>query len=92
MHRFDANITGKQRNGYIGMPRGDPNGEIGIEQVADNAVTKKSSAAKYSHASRRHSPKVPCWLPLSYSPYSSASRPQQASTGPGAIGPRQREV
>jgi len=68
MHRFDPNITGKQRKGYIGMPRGDPNIEIGIEQMADNAVAKKSSAAKYSHASRRHSSKVPRWLSLSYSP------------------------
>ena len=55
MHKFDAgNITGKQRKGDIGMPRGDPNGEIGIEQMADNAAAEKSSAAKYSHASRRH--------------------------------------
>jgi hypothetical protein len=37
---------------------GDPNSEIGIEQMANNAVAKKSSAAKYSHASRRRRPKV----------------------------------
>ena len=83
---------GKQRKGYIGMPRGDPNIEIGIAQMADNAVAKKSSAAKYSHASRRHSPRVPRWLSLSYWPYSSANRTQQASTGSGAIGRRRREV
>ncbi len=46
------------------MPRGDPNGEIGIEQMADNAAAEKSSAAKYSHASRRHNPKIPRRFPL----------------------------
>jgi hypothetical protein len=36
------------------MPRGDPNGEIGIVQVVDNAAAEKAGAAKYRHAWRRH--------------------------------------
>jgi hypothetical protein len=40
--------------GPIWMARGDPNREIGIEQMADNAAAEKSSAAKYGHASRIH--------------------------------------
>src|SRR5215469_3832627 len=77
MHRFDAgNITGKQRKGYFGMPRGDPNGEIGIAQMADNLATEKSSAAKYGHALRRHNPRVPRRPCLSYSHYSSSDRPK----------------
>ena len=79
MHGFDAgNITGKQGKGYFGMPRGDPNGEIGIAQMPDNAAAEKSIPAKYSHPSRRHNPKVPRRLPLSYSPYASSNRPKQA--------------
>src|SRR5437588_6270169 len=39
------------------MPRGDPNSEIGILQMADNAAAEKSGAAKYGHASRRHTRK-----------------------------------
>ena len=36
--RFNAgNIAGKQRTAPIGMPRSDPNGEIGVVQMADNA-------------------------------------------------------
>jgi hypothetical protein len=38
--------------GPIWMPRGAPNSEIGIEQMADDVAAKKSSAAKYSHASQ----------------------------------------
>jgi hypothetical protein len=41
MYTFDAgNIAGKQRIGAIGMARGDPNGEIGIAQMADNAASR----------------------------------------------------
>ena len=29
----------------MGMPRGDPNGDIGIAQMADNAAAEKSNAA-----------------------------------------------
>ena len=32
--------------GPVGMPRGDPNGEIAIEQAADNVAAEKSRAAK----------------------------------------------
>jgi hypothetical protein len=32
------------------MPRGDPNGEIGIVQMAYNAAAEKAGAAKYRHA------------------------------------------
>jgi hypothetical protein len=39
--------------GSIWMPRGDPNGEIGIEQMPDNAAAEKSSPAEYSHPSPR---------------------------------------
>src|SRR5690348_2236026 len=75
MGRFDAgNIAGKQRIGPIWMPRGDPNGEIGIEQMADDVAAEKSSAAKYSHASRTHSARVPPRLLLSYSHYSSSKQ------------------
>jgi hypothetical protein len=75
MGRFDAgNIAGKQRIGPIWMPRGDPNGEIGIEQMADDVAAEKSSAAKYSHTSRTHSAKVPRRLLLSYSHYSSSKQ------------------
>jgi hypothetical protein len=58
----------------IWMPRGDPNGEIGIEQMADDVAAEKSSAAKYSHTSRTHSAKVPRRLLLSYSHYSSSKQ------------------
>src|SRR5215472_16087505 len=79
IHRLDArNIAGKQGMGPVGTPRGDPNGEIGIEQMADDVATEKSGAAKYSHASRGHNPKVPRRLSLSYSPYSSSNRPKHA--------------
>jgi hypothetical protein len=57
--------------------------------MADDVVAEKSSAAKYSHASRTHSARVPRRLLLSYSHYSSSNRPKQASTGARAIGPRQ---
>jgi hypothetical protein len=67
------------------MPRGNSNGEIGIEQMADNAAAEKSGAAKYSHASRTHSAKVPRRLRPSYSHYSSSNRPKQAPTGAQAI-------
>ena len=60
------------------MPRGDMNGEISIEQMADNAAVEKSSAAEYSHASRRHNPKVPRRLPLGYSALQTTS-PWRAS-------------
>src|SRR5271154_5063070 len=40
------------------MPRGDPNREIGILQMADNAAAEKSGAAKYGHVSRRHDAKI----------------------------------
>jgi hypothetical protein len=53
-----GNIAGKQRTAPIGMPRGDPNREIGILQMADNAAAEKSGATKYGHASRRHDTKV----------------------------------
>jgi hypothetical protein len=52
--------------GPVGMPRGDPNGEIGIEQMADNVTAEKSGATKYGHALRRHKLKVSRRLPLSY--------------------------
>jgi hypothetical protein len=59
MERVDAGtIAGKQRTAPIGMPRGDPNREIGIVQMADNAASEKSCAAKYGHASRRHDAKI----------------------------------
>src|SRR5689334_7101490 len=75
MGRFDAgSIAGKQRIGPIWMARGDPNGEIGIEQRTDDVAAEKSSAAKYSHASRTHSAKVPRQLLLSYSHYSSSKQ------------------
>jgi hypothetical protein len=57
--------------------------------MADDVTAEKSSAAKYSHASRTHSAEVPRRLLLSYSRYSSSNRPKQASTGARAIGPRQ---
>jgi hypothetical protein len=44
--------------GPVGMPRGDPNGEIGIEQMTDYVAAEKSSAAEYGHALRRHNPRV----------------------------------
>jgi hypothetical protein len=53
-----GNIAGKQRTAPIGMPRGDPNREIGILQMADHAAAEKSGATKYGHASRRHDAKV----------------------------------
>src|SRR5215469_16744245 len=62
--------------GFIGMPRGDPNGEIGIAQMADNAAAEKSGAAKYSHASRRHDAKVSGRFRLSYSHFGCSSRDQ----------------
>ena len=58
--RLDArNIAGKQGIDPVGMPRGDPNGKIGIEQTADNVAPENSSAAKYGHALRRHNARVP---------------------------------
>ena len=66
MYTFDAgNIAGKQRIGAIGMARGDPNGEIGIAQMAGDAAAEKASAAKYGHASARHVTKVSCRPELS---------------------------
>jgi hypothetical protein len=56
--KLDAGrITGKRQTAPIGIPRGDPNHEPGIEQVANNAAAKKAGAAKYSYASRRHKDK-----------------------------------
>ena len=60
----------------MGMPRGDPNGDIGIAQMADNAAAEKSGAAKYSHASRRHDAKVSRRFRLSYSHFGRSSRDQ----------------
>jgi hypothetical protein len=41
-HGFDVrNVAGKQQATALRMPRGDPNGEIGIVQVADNAAAEK---------------------------------------------------
>jgi hypothetical protein len=52
---FDVrNVAGKQQAAPFRMPRGDPNGEIGIVQVVDNAAAEKAGAAKYRHAWRRH--------------------------------------
>jgi hypothetical protein len=51
---MSENIAGEQRAAPLGMPRSDPDGEIGIMQVADNAAPEKAGAAKYRHALRRH--------------------------------------
>ena len=40
------------------VPRGDPNGKIGIVQMADNAAAEKSGTVEYSHASRKHGAKI----------------------------------
>jgi hypothetical protein len=36
----------------------DPNGKIGIVQMADNAAAEKSGTVEYSHASRKHGAKI----------------------------------
>ena len=52
---FDVrNVAGKQQAAPLRMPRGDPNDEIGVVQMADNAATEKAGAAKYRDALRRH--------------------------------------
>jgi hypothetical protein len=49
-NHFDVrSLAGKQRAAAIGMPRRDPNGEIGIVQMTDNPAAEKAGAAEDRH-------------------------------------------
>src|SRR5215469_10309339 len=86
--------------GFMGMPRGDPNGDIGIAQMADNAAAEKSGPAKYSHASRRHDAKVSGRFRVSYSHFGCSSSDQsrnrpglaEGDRGLGVVGFRNSRI